>query len=288
MDFMSSNSTNNNSSTIEADNTAYGVSAAHTQSNPKSGDKLSDDVICDFLASQPNSPQLSQEDLEQINHDDLEEMNLQWEIAMLNVRARRFIKRIGRKLDVNGQRVGYDMYKVECYNLETLTENALVAQDRIGGYDWSYQAEEEHPTNFVLMAFTSSGSPSSSDSKVDSCSKSCAKAYATLKEQYDNFQVMDKFKTGLGYNAVSSTATSPAVESFVYTSEMLENQEHNKSKSGYHAVPPPFIGNFIPRKPDLTFMDEIFESENMDVTTIVTPSNVIFTQDIMRYLHKIL
>ncbi|GKC18840.1 putative ribonuclease H-like domain-containing protein [Tanacetum coccineum] len=32
-------------------------------------------------------------------------------------------------------------------------------------------------------------------------------------------------------------------------------------------------GNFIPRKPDLTFIDEIVESENLDVTTIVTPCN---------------
>ncbi|GJW65614.1 MAK10-like protein [Tanacetum coccineum] len=89
-------------------------------------------------------------------------------------------------------------------------------------------------------------------------------------------QVSVKFKTGLGYNAASSTAASPAVESFVNSSEMLENQEYNKSKSdkGYHAVPPPYTGNFIPFKPDLTFMDEIVKSENMDVTTIVTPSNV--------------
>ncbi|GKB64807.1 hypothetical protein Tco_0920993 [Tanacetum coccineum] len=89
-------------------------------------------------------------------------------------------------------------------------------------------------------------------------------------------QVIDKFKTRLGYNAASSTAASPAVESFVNSSEMLENQECNKSKSdkGYHAVPPPYTGNFIPFKPDLMFMDEIVESENMDVITIVTPSNV--------------
>ncbi|GKF01889.1 ribonuclease H-like domain-containing protein [Tanacetum coccineum] len=52
----------------------------------------------------------------QIDPDDLEEMDLQWEMAMLTVRARRFIKRIGRKLDVNGQRVGFDKSKVECYN----------------------------------------------------------------------------------------------------------------------------------------------------------------------------
>ncbi|GJY91110.1 putative ribonuclease H-like domain-containing protein [Tanacetum coccineum] len=297
--FVSSNSTNSNSSTNEADNTAYGVSAAHTQSNPASGDNLSDAVICAFLASQPNSPQLAQEDLEQIDPDDLEEMDLQWEMAMLTIRARRFIKRTGRKLDVNGQRVGFDRSKVECYNchkyghfarecraprnqenrgreinrrtvtVETPTENALVAQDGIGGYDWSYQAEEEHPTNFALMAFTSSGSSSSSDSEVDSCSKSCVKSFMlTLKEQYDSF-VSD-------YEKASSTAASPAVESFVNSSEMLENQENNKSKSdkGYHAVPPPYIGNFIPFKPDLTFMDEIVKSENIDVTTIVTPSNV--------------
>ncbi|GJV60711.1 ribonuclease H-like domain-containing protein, partial [Tanacetum coccineum] len=296
--FVSSNSTNSNSNnnTNEADNTTYGVSAAHTQSNPTSGDNLSDVVIYAFLASQPNSPQLAREDLEQIDPDDLEEMDLQWEMAMLTIRARRFIKRTGRKLDVNGQRVGFDRSKVECYNchknghfarecraprnqenrgrensrrtvtVETPTKNALVAQDGIGGYDWSYQAEEEHPTNYALMAYTSSGSSSSSDSEVDSCSKSCVKAYATLKEQYDSlFQFTAKITTFQGYNATSSTAASPAVENFVNSSEMLENQEYNKSKfdKGYHAVPPPYTGNFIPSKPYLTFMDEIVKSETV-------------------------
>ncbi|GJS43955.1 hypothetical protein Tco_0568998 [Tanacetum coccineum] len=59
--FVSFNSTNSNSnnSTHEADKTTYGVSATHTQSNPTSGDNLSDAVICAFLASQPNSPKLA-------------------------------------------------------------------------------------------------------------------------------------------------------------------------------------------------------------------------------------
>ncbi|GJX99205.1 hypothetical protein Tco_0356224 [Tanacetum coccineum] len=175
--FVSSNSTNSNcnSSTNEADNTAYGVSAAHTQCNPTSGDNLSDAMICAFLASQPNSPQLAREDLEQIDPDDLEEMDLQWEMAMLTIRARRFIQRTGRKLDVNGQRVGFDKTKVECYNfhkyghfvreyrrivtVETPTENALVAQDGIGG-------------------------SSSSDSEVDSCSKSCLESVEARLAHY--------------------------------------------------------------------------------------------------------
>ncbi|GJU49547.1 hypothetical protein Tco_1219102 [Tanacetum coccineum] len=78
-------------------------------------------------------------------------------------------------------------------------------------------------------------------------------------------QVIDKSKTGLGYDA--ATTASPAVESFVNLSDK------SGSDKGYHSVPPPLTGNFIPRKPDLTFMDEIVKSENLDVTTVVTPSN---------------
>ncbi|GJS64649.1 hypothetical protein Tco_0679213 [Tanacetum coccineum] len=158
-------------------------------------------------------------------------------MAMLTVRARRFIKRTGRKLDVKGQRVGFDRSKKNCEQWKTPTI-ALVAQDGIRGYDWSYQAEEEHPTNFALMAFTSSRSSSSSDFKVDSCSKSCVKAYATLKEQYDSLS-SDYKKSQfnlVSYKAASSTAASPAVESFVNSYEMLENQEYNKT-----AFRPPVI-----------------------------------------------
>ncbi|GJX57420.1 putative ribonuclease H-like domain-containing protein [Tanacetum coccineum] len=41
--------------------------------------------------------------------------------------------------------------------------NALVVQDGIGGYDWSFQAKEDI-TNFALMTYTSQGSSSSSSS----------------------------------------------------------------------------------------------------------------------------
>ncbi|GJX33029.1 ribonuclease H-like domain-containing protein [Tanacetum coccineum] len=299
-----------------------------------------------------------QEDLGQLHPDDLEEMDLQWDMAMLTIRARMFIKRIGKKLDINGQRE----YKGRENNtrtiaVETPTQNALIAQDGIGGYDWSYQAEEEQPTNHALMAFTSSGSSSSSDSEVDSCSKTCVKAYASLKEQYDNLssdykksqfnlvsykaglesvearlahykkneavfeesinvlklevrlrdnalneykmnlekaekerdqlkqtlekfqnsskslnnilesQVIDKFKTGLGYDA--ATAASPAVESFVNLTDK------SGSDKGYHSVPPPLTGNFIPRKPDLTFVDEIVEIESNAVRMNNTSAPII-------------
>ncbi|GKB51211.1 putative ribonuclease H-like domain-containing protein [Tanacetum coccineum] len=197
------------SSTIEIDNTANGVSSAHTQGNDvnsTSVDNLSDAVICAFLASQPNSPQLAIEDLEKIDPGDLEEMDLKWEMAMLTIRARRFIKRTCRNLDINGQRIGFDRKFVL---VENTTENALIAQDGIGGYDWSYQAEEEHPTNFALMAYTSSGSSSRSDFEVDSYSKTYIKAYASLKEEYDSLS-LDYKKSQ--FNLVSYKAGLQSVE----------------------------------------------------------------------------
>nr|GEY98075.1 hypothetical protein [Tanacetum cinerariifolium] len=109
-------------------------------------------------------------------------------MTMLTIRDRKFLQKAGRNLGANGPTsMGFDMAKVECYNchrkghfarecrspkdsrrtavaepqrrnvlVETSTSNALVSQcDGTRTYDWSYQAEEE-PTNFALMAFSSS------------------------------------------------------------------------------------------------------------------------------------
>ncbi|GJV27254.1 ribonuclease H-like domain-containing protein [Tanacetum coccineum] len=62
-----------------------------------------------FMLSQPSILQQDNEDLQQINPDDLEEMDLRWNIAMLTMRARRFLKNTGRKLDMaNKERIGFD------------------------------------------------------------------------------------------------------------------------------------------------------------------------------------
>nr|GEU37670.1 ribonuclease H-like domain-containing protein [Tanacetum cinerariifolium] len=101
-------------------NTAHGATTGSTQAtavNLTTIDNLSDDVIYSFFASQPNSPQLDNEDLHQIHLDDLEEMDLRWQMAMLTMRAMRFLKNTGRKFSLNGnETIGFDKSKVECYN----------------------------------------------------------------------------------------------------------------------------------------------------------------------------
>ncbi|GKE31639.1 hypothetical protein Tco_1450961 [Tanacetum coccineum] len=119
MAFVSS-SNNNTNNTNKAVNIAHGVSTASTQVNVATFtniDNLSDALICSFFASQSNSPQLVHKDLQQIHPSDMEEMYLRWQMAMLTMRARRFLKNIGRKLTVNGnETIGFDKSKVECYN----------------------------------------------------------------------------------------------------------------------------------------------------------------------------
>ncbi|GKC52151.1 hypothetical protein Tco_1074896, partial [Tanacetum coccineum] len=133
------------------------VSAASSKDQASTA-SYADDVMLSFFANQSNAPQLDNEDLEHIDADDLEEMDLKWQVAMLTMRVKSFIKKTGRKLDLNGKETRDDPRRNA--PVDTSTTNALVVQDGIGGYDWNYQAEEGI-TNFALMAYTSQGSSSS-------------------------------------------------------------------------------------------------------------------------------
>nr|GEW30349.1 ribonuclease H-like domain-containing protein [Tanacetum cinerariifolium] len=171
-----------------------------------------------------------------VNTDSLKKMDLKLQMAMLNMRPKRFLMNTRKKVSANGfETIEFEKTKLECYNyhkrghfareckaprknmnrepvrrnviVETTNANDLVAQDGFG-YDWSDQAGDG-PTNFALMAYTSLGF----DSQV-----------------FDN-QVNDKNKIGIGN----------------------------------HAVPHPYTGNFLPLKPDLILadVDEYVVSESI-------------------------
>ncbi|GJW30673.1 hypothetical protein Tco_0047548 [Tanacetum coccineum] len=202
--FLSSSSTN---SANRAVNTAQGVNTASTQGVVDSSttvENLSNDVIYSFFASQPSIPQLDNEDLQQIHPDDLEEMELRWNIAMLTMRAKRFLKNTGRKLDMtNKERIraprNQDSRNKEptrrTMPVEETTSNALVSQCDGFDYDWSDQAEEG-PTKFAFMAYSSTSSTSSTHYDVSNdsnCCSSCLEYVKDLKEQ--NEQLVKDLRT---------------------------------------------------------------------------------------------
>ncbi|GJR96067.1 hypothetical protein Tco_0268241 [Tanacetum coccineum] len=159
MAFVSS-SNNNTSSTNEAVNTAHGVSTASTQVNAANStniDNLSDVVICVFFASQPNSPQLVHEDLQQIHPDDMEEMDLRWQMAMLTMRARRFLKNTGRMIPVNGNRLlvlksKWSSYK--CHKRRHFARSAELQEIKTNKNNGKLKEGAEEGPNYALMAFS--------------------------------------------------------------------------------------------------------------------------------------
>nr|GEY47951.1 hypothetical protein [Tanacetum cinerariifolium] len=119
--------------------------------------------------------------LEQIHEDDLEEIDLKWQLAFLSMGARRYFQRTGKKIIINGSNItGYDKTNVECFNchkmgdfareckspknqesrprnqdssrktvnVEDTSSKAMVAIDG-EGFDWSYMADDEAPTNMA-------------------------------------------------------------------------------------------------------------------------------------------
>nr|GEY09343.1 hypothetical protein [Tanacetum cinerariifolium] len=330
----------------EAVNTAHDIPAATGLKEQPSASSYADDVMFSFFASQSNIPQLDNEDLEQIDTD-LEEIDLKWQVDMITMRVKRFIKKTWTNLNFNGKEpVGFDKTRVECYNCHRrghfarewhaprnqeegiLLENvmhqgfngkepvgfdktrvecynchrrghfarewhaprnqgirsgdnkrrvvpvetpasALVVQDGLGGYNWSYQAKKG-PTDFVLMAH-SSDSANSSKSELEEA----IKEKDDLKEKLTKFEESSKNltklinsqmsandKTRIGYDSHLSENKMPKCEIFEAASDSSVSEideDNNQAKDrykvgiGYHAVPPPYIRNYIPPRADLSF-----------------------------------
>nr|GEW58769.1 reverse transcriptase domain-containing protein [Tanacetum cinerariifolium] len=167
LDFVSSSNTN---STTESVSVAVSVSSVCAKM---------------LVSSLPHVDSLSNA----IGVDDLEEMDLRWQMAMLTMRARRFLQKTGRNLGANGPTsIGFDMSKVECYNCHRKGHFARECRSpkdsrRNGVAEPQRRTIPEDPANYALMAFLSSSS--SSDNEVPSCSKACSKAYTQLHSQYD-------------------------------------------------------------------------------------------------------
>nr|GEV88034.1 hypothetical protein [Tanacetum cinerariifolium] len=205
---------------------------------------ISLDTVYAYIASQSNGSQIKYEDINQIDEDDIEEMDIKWNMALLSMRADRFWKKTGKKITIQGTDVaGFDKLKVECFNChkmchfarecmaprsqdkgrreiykqgskeEESAPKALMAIDGVG-WDWSYMANEEEnhalvadeeaPTEFTLMAKSSSSSENEIKKEKEGLDSKRTGFEYTSKD-LDTFlgsQRSDKNKEGLGYSDV--------------------------------------------------------------------------------------
>nr|GEW19082.1 hypothetical protein [Tanacetum cinerariifolium] len=162
-------SSNNTDSTNESVSNVPSVSAASTKA-------LS------------NSPQLDNEGLKQSDADDLEEMDIKWQMAMLTMRARRFLQRTGRNLgleSVEARLVVYQQNKnvfeedIKLLKLDVmLRDNALVKLRK----KFEKAEQERDELKQTLEKFQTSSK--------------------NLYESVPTSPMHDRYKSGEGYHAV--------------------------------------------------------------------------------------
>ncbi|GKD31969.1 hypothetical protein Tco_1242747, partial [Tanacetum coccineum] len=177
---------------------------------------------------------LDNEDLEQIDVDDLEEIDLKWQVAMLTMRVKKAPRNQRNKNRDDPRRNA---------PVDTSTTNSLVVQDGIG-YQMGLESLEArivvHEKNEVVyeedIAFLKY------DVQVKDISIKDLKNHA-------------KDKVSLGYD--SQMNESEVVNSVFNSRESNVDDslvnDRFKIGEGFHAVSPPYTGNYMPSRPDLSF-----------------------------------
>nr|GEX55805.1 hypothetical protein [Tanacetum cinerariifolium] len=193
---------------------------------------------------------LSASTLPNIDADDLEEMDLKWQMAMLTMRARRFLQKTGRNLGANGPTsMGFDMAKVECYNCH---RKCHFARECRSSKDSRRTAVADPQRRNVL---------------VETSTLNALVSYQTSK------------KAGLGYN--SQVFTKAMFDCNNYYSSESDSDSWPPSNiydrfvpsGGYHAVPSLIIGTFMPPKPDLVFHTPLSdENEHLAFNVQLSPT----------------
>ncbi|GKB46162.1 hypothetical protein Tco_0896915 [Tanacetum coccineum] len=226
--FLSTCSTNNASGAV---NTAQGVNTASTQGaadSSKFGENFSNAMIYSFFASQPSIPQLDNEDLQQIDPDDLEEMDLS-------------------------------------------------DQAEEGPTNFSFMAYSLTSSNSSTNSEVSSDS-----NCYSSCLECVKDLKEQNEQSVKNLRTARSLKKKLELVTIEKDEVQLTVKNFENSSkslsELLDRQIMDKCKSGlgYNVIPPPYTRNFMPPKHDLVYpsLDDFIEVNKSASESVVEKSTV--------------
>ncbi|GJX84583.1 putative ribonuclease H-like domain-containing protein [Tanacetum coccineum] len=220
---------------------------------------FADEVIYSLFAKQSEDWDLLHVDLEQIDDVDIEEMDINWQIAMIAIRMKKFYKKTGRRVHVDGKTpVGFDKKKLGCFNCHNTghfagectakgthdgknkrdsfyqhqearkqekNQMGLLTMDD-GIVNWGEHTEAEE-INHALMAISSSN-------EVTLCSKTCIDSYNTIKTLCD--EQMNQL-------ANDDPRPIPSVEQVTITTQKSQSQKHTPPQTvdpscAQHVKPP--------------------------------------------------
>ncbi|GJT46361.1 putative ribonuclease H-like domain-containing protein [Tanacetum coccineum] len=275
-------SSDNSSNTNEIVNTAHNVFAASFK-DQASTTSYADDVMFSFFSYQSNAAQLDNKDLEQINADDLEEINLKWQMTMLTMRVKRrghFAREC--KAPRNQGNRNRDAPRRNA-PMDTSTTNALVVQDGIGSSSSDFEVVKWDLESLEYRIVVHEKNKVVYEENIEFLKYDVQVKDISIKD-LKNYQISAKDKTGLGYDSQINESElnnihkneSEVIHSVFNSreSDVDDNPVNDRFKTGegFHAVLPPYTGNYIPPRPDLSFarLDEsIFKSTVRKTTTSV-------------------
>nr|GEX35330.1 ribonuclease H-like domain-containing protein [Tanacetum cinerariifolium] len=243
----------------QAVNNAYEVSTASTQVNAANIDNL-------------------------IDADDLKKIDLKWQMAMLNMRAKRFLKNTRKKLNLNGnETVSFNKSKVKCYNchkkghfakecktlrnqdnknresfrrnvpMEITTSSALVSCDGLDGYDWktvkTLKSQNEQLLKDLkkseLMVLGNKAGLNSVEERLE--------FFKTNESTYlKKLETVQKEKDGIQLTVDKLKNASKSLHKLI-NSQIVDNCKKGLGYECYNVVLPPYTRKFLPPKPDLSF-----------------------------------
>ncbi|GJY13773.1 ribonuclease H-like domain-containing protein [Tanacetum coccineum] len=232
-------------------NTANGVSTAsgHNSQGQASSSSYTNDLMFSFFANQLNSFDKTK-------------------VECFNYHRRGHFARECRaprnQRNMNGD-AGYKSrdntrrtVPVETFDALVVQDNALIVQNGLG-YDCCYITQDE-PTEFALIAYTSNSSGSDTELGLEFVETQLAvhqKNEVVYKEKITvlEFEVKDKrYGDQLNENDSSGSELFNSVFDS-RSSDGDDNQTNDRFKkdNGYHAVPPPLTGNYMPPLANISF-----------------------------------
>ncbi|GKE28009.1 hypothetical protein Tco_1443393 [Tanacetum coccineum] len=252
------------------------ISTASTQVNAANStniDNLSDVFICSFFSSQPNSPQLVHEDLQQIHPDDMEEMDLRWQMAILKWSATTVTRGDTLLESAEHQEIkitrtsknqeGVCLWKhlllqLWCHVMILVDMTGVIRQRKgLIMHSWlsHLQTLTQRKTGLEsvkekIEVYKANESIYLQD--IKGLKFEIHIGEITIRELRKKLEIVQKEKDGIQINVDKFEHASKSLNKLIKC-QIVDNCKKCLGYEKYNAVPPPYIRNFMPPTPDLSF-----------------------------------
>ncbi|GJY38451.1 hypothetical protein Tco_0424815 [Tanacetum coccineum] len=192
--------TSTSKSSASAQNVAF---VSHSKSSTKIPAGFADKVIYSLFVKQSEDLDLLHEDLEQIDDLDIEEMDINWQIAMIAIRMKKFYKKTGRRVRIDGNKPVGNVHprgqmmerretrfiKIKELEKKGAESECLLTMDD-GVVNWGEHTVEEVETNHALMAISSNNEdhPLKNMEDIGIFNSGCSRHMTGNKDHLDDFE----------------------------------------------------------------------------------------------------